>query len=219
MDRNGIGIAADALTLNGGSIEASKVAAALGLGSHAITNDSGHQVNDSPALLRHGDGGEPALDRRHGRQPATAPGQRRRRHGELQADRTGHGGDAEPAPGPGLERRHAHDLGHARRHCRRRFLHLDRDRRRRRRGAAFVRPHGGRGQRAEADWARVLHEPPRRRLQRGRANHGDHPVQQARHGDRRAATGDRHRRQGPPGPLSFVVPGRQRQRDLVPVHR
>ena len=46
VDRNGIGIAADALTLNGGSIEASKVAAALGLGSHAITNDSGHQVND-----------------------------------------------------------------------------------------------------------------------------------------------------------------------------
>ena len=46
VDRNGIGIAADALTLNGGSIEALNVAAALGLGSHAITNDSGHQVND-----------------------------------------------------------------------------------------------------------------------------------------------------------------------------
>ena len=46
VDRNGIGIAAGALTLNGGSIKASNVAVALGLGSHAISNDSGHQVND-----------------------------------------------------------------------------------------------------------------------------------------------------------------------------
>ncbi len=46
VDRDGISIAAGALTLNGGGIEASNVAAALGLGSHAISNDSGHQVND-----------------------------------------------------------------------------------------------------------------------------------------------------------------------------
>ena len=46
VDRNGISIAADALTLNGGSIEASNVAVALGLGSHAIATAAGHQVND-----------------------------------------------------------------------------------------------------------------------------------------------------------------------------
>ena len=46
VDRNGIGIAAGALTLNGGSIEASNVAVALGLGSHAIATAAGHQVND-----------------------------------------------------------------------------------------------------------------------------------------------------------------------------
>ena len=46
IDRDGISIAADALTLNGGGIEASNVAAALGLGSHAIANAAGHQVND-----------------------------------------------------------------------------------------------------------------------------------------------------------------------------
>ena len=96
----------------------------------------------SPALLR-GDGGEPALDRRHGREPATARGQRRRRHGELRADRAGCGDDAEPAAGPLLDRRHAHDLGHARRRRGSGHLHLDGDRRRRRHRAAFVRHHGG----------------------------------------------------------------------------
>ena len=94
----------------------------------------------SPALLR-GDGGEPALRGRHGREPATARGDRRRRHGEPRADRAGHGDDALPAPGPLLERRHAHDLGHARRRVGGGLLQLDGDRRRRRHGAARVRHH------------------------------------------------------------------------------
>ena len=43
-DTDGIAIAADALTLNGGSIEAGSVAAALDLGSHALGNQSNHRV-------------------------------------------------------------------------------------------------------------------------------------------------------------------------------
>ena len=51
-DANGISIAADALTLNGGGIKAGSVDAALGLGSHALGNQSDHRV----------DGGGPTFD-------------------------------------------------------------------------------------------------------------------------------------------------------------
>ena len=44
-DSDGVSIAADALTLNGGDIEAGGVDAALGLGSHALGNQSGHRVD------------------------------------------------------------------------------------------------------------------------------------------------------------------------------
>ena len=47
FDGDGIGIAAGALTLDGGGIRASNVDVALDLGSHAIANASGHAVNDS----------------------------------------------------------------------------------------------------------------------------------------------------------------------------
>ena len=46
VDRDGVGIAAGALTLNGGGIETSNVAVALGLGSHAIATAADHTVND-----------------------------------------------------------------------------------------------------------------------------------------------------------------------------
>ena len=51
-DSDGVSIAADALTLNGGGIGAGGVDAALGLGSHALGNQSGHLV----------DGGGPTFD-------------------------------------------------------------------------------------------------------------------------------------------------------------
>ena len=44
-DTDGISIAADALTLNGGRIEAGGAAAALGLGSHALGAQSDHRVD------------------------------------------------------------------------------------------------------------------------------------------------------------------------------
>ena len=49
FDGDGIGIGADALTLNGGTIADANtgVAAALGLGGYAIANAAGHAVNDS----------------------------------------------------------------------------------------------------------------------------------------------------------------------------
>ena len=46
MDADGISIRADALALNGGTIRSAAGAdAALGLGSHAVVNDSGHKVD------------------------------------------------------------------------------------------------------------------------------------------------------------------------------
>ena len=51
-DNDGITIGSGALTLNGGTIrDASNVAAALGLGSHAITNDPSHKVDGSGNAL------------------------------------------------------------------------------------------------------------------------------------------------------------------------
>ena len=46
VDRDGVDIAAGALTLNGGGIETSNVAVALGLGGHAIATAADHTVND-----------------------------------------------------------------------------------------------------------------------------------------------------------------------------
>ena len=46
MDADGIAIATDALTLNGGSIRSEDGAdAVLDLGAHAITNAAGHRVD------------------------------------------------------------------------------------------------------------------------------------------------------------------------------
>ena len=44
-DSDGVSIAADALTLNGGGIKAGSVDAALGLGSHALGDQSAHRVD------------------------------------------------------------------------------------------------------------------------------------------------------------------------------
>ena len=50
-DSDGIAIAADALTLNGGAIEAGGASAALGLGSHALGNQANHRVDgDGPTF-------------------------------------------------------------------------------------------------------------------------------------------------------------------------
>ena len=53
FDGDGIGVAADALTLNGGAIAdaSTGVAAALGLGGHAIAHAAGHAVNDSAPVF------------------------------------------------------------------------------------------------------------------------------------------------------------------------
>ena len=142
IDRDGISIAADALTLNGGGIEGLERRRGPRPRRPCHRERRRPPGERSPALLR-GGGGEPALRGRHGREPATAGGDRRRRHGEPRADRAGHGDDALPAPGALLERRHAHDLGHARRSGGGGLLHADRHRRRRRHGAAVVRHHGG----------------------------------------------------------------------------
>ena len=49
-DADGISIAANALTLNGGTIRDGSVNAALGLGSHAITNAAAHKVGYAPTV-------------------------------------------------------------------------------------------------------------------------------------------------------------------------
>ena len=54
FDADGIGVAADALALNGGTINDARsatTAAALGLGTHAITNDAAHKVAAPPRVL------------------------------------------------------------------------------------------------------------------------------------------------------------------------
>ena len=51
LDLNGIGIAAGALTLNSGTIQsAANTNATLGLGSHAITDATGHRVNGAATI-------------------------------------------------------------------------------------------------------------------------------------------------------------------------
>ena len=157
-------------------------------------------------------GGGPALSPRPAGQRPAAGGDGRRRD-DLRAHRAGRGHDALPAPGPLVERRHAHHLGHADQRHGRGLLHPHRHRRRRRYGDADLRPFGGDG---SGGGRRAHHVPPgfRRRLPGRRDDHRGGDLRPGGDGDRRAATGAHHRQRDPAGDGK---PRRRPARAFVPL--